>query len=373
MPSLWAAAWVAGCSCNDDPVFPEVDGLFVDPAPAPESWGSYLSMRATPDGGRLAVSYFAPDDTAVGFAVGTPSEDGTLTWAHERVDGWPSGGVDAEDLGAYTSLALDGDGVAWIAYQDRALGGLVVARRASPGVWTTEVADTQGGAFATLDIGPDGLPIAAHVIEETATVRMCRNSSAGDWTCETGFTGSLGAETTASGGTDTIPADVGHTRLAVVDGTAWLAFADEAHGETHLVDVTTGFADEIIDTAGAGTFPSISSLDGTLRVVWYDGTTHQLELATRAGTQWNVEVLDATDHHGADPELFLLDGALAAVYQDTRGGDLVLASKGSDWAPAVIAGEAGALGFHNEVVVLGTTPWVASYDWTTRLPTFLAL
>jgi hypothetical protein len=371
MPILWA--WLAGCSCKDEPVSPLVDDVPFDPAPEPTEWGSYLSMRPTNDGGRLALAYFAPYDTAVGFALGTPREDRTVSWAHERVDGWPQGGLDTEDLGAYTSLAMDADGVAWIAYQDRALGGLFVAHRTQPGVWVTALADTQGGAFASIAIGTDGQPMVAHVVPGAASVRLCRLPEGGTWTCDGVYQGTDGAASTTGGGTVPVPASVGHTRLAVLDGVAWLAFADLAAGESHLADVTSGFEDDVIDDQGAGTFPSISAIDGTLRVVWYEDATHHLELATRTGTSWGVEVLDAGDHRGADPELFLLDGALAVVYQDTRAGDLVLATKSSDWAPATLAGEEGALGFHNEVVVIGDTPWVASYDWTTRTPTFLAL
>ncbi len=369
---LVAPATLAACTCNPESVFPDLD-FFSDGSPEPEVWGSYLSMRATPDGGRLALAYSATDDTAVGFAVGTPQEDGTLSWVHERVDGWAEGGVDLTDVGKYTSLAIDGDGIAWIAYTHLELGGLLVAKRVAPGVWTSATVDPDGGSFASLDIGVTGLPIAAHVDVAGGAVRLSRMSADGTWANTVVYTGTAGTTVTASGSIEPTEASVGYTRLTVIDGAEWLAFADLGTATTHLADVTTTFNDTIVDDQGAGTFPSLSSVDGTLRLVSYDAGNDQLKLSTRTGGSWSTEVVDSGDHRGADPELVLLGDELAIVYQDGRGSDLVLARATTGWTVETLSGADGAVGFHNEVVKLGATAWVATYDYTNHVPIFLTL
>ena len=106
------AILATGCSCNQDYAFP--DPLFVAPD-APESFGSWLSMDAAPDGIRLVISYYDTVDGALGFAVGTPTADGTVEWEHEQVDGYAGDdGLDRGDRGKYSSLKVAGDGSVWL-------------------------------------------------------------------------------------------------------------------------------------------------------------------------------------------------------------------------------------------------------------------
>ncbi|MBT3224597.1 MAG: hypothetical protein HN348_36480, partial [Proteobacteria bacterium] len=95
------AVYAAGCSCNQDYAFTKTE---IPSYTAPQDLGSWLSMDVAPDGRRLVVAYYDREQTALGFAVGEPQEDGTVVWEHEHVDGYPdSEGMDTEDKGKFAS------------------------------------------------------------------------------------------------------------------------------------------------------------------------------------------------------------------------------------------------------------------------------
>src|SRR5688500_5054776 len=92
-----ASAWLAGCSCNEQEFsFPPVETVTEEP---PASIGSWLSFDTSPDGARLTMAYYDRAQTGVAYAVGAVAADGTVVWAHERIDGYPENGLDTFDRG----------------------------------------------------------------------------------------------------------------------------------------------------------------------------------------------------------------------------------------------------------------------------------
>ena len=99
------AVFAAGCQCQDNPK-DQADGdelpgpptsltPHTDPGPAPESYGSWLSLRPAGDGAAITMTSYDRVAGAVDFAIGTPGTDGAITWSHEKVDGYPdSAGAD---------------------------------------------------------------------------------------------------------------------------------------------------------------------------------------------------------------------------------------------------------------------------------------
>ena len=83
--------------CSQEYNFPSFDNKVVEP---PKDFGSWLSMDTAPDNKRIAIAYYDRSNTALGFAVGTPQADGSVSWKHEEVDGYAdSEGLDRGDKG----------------------------------------------------------------------------------------------------------------------------------------------------------------------------------------------------------------------------------------------------------------------------------
>ena len=165
----------AGCSCNHDYCFPQQNEVTFD---APENFGAWLSLDRTPDGTQIAMAFYDLADGALGFAVGTPQPDGTVSWAHEPVDGYTGeDGLDRSNRGKYASMKVAGDGTVWIAYHDVDQGGLYAAHRLGPGNWTEpeEVdAGTGTGQWASLALDANDRPVIAHHDGESGTLRTTR-------------------------------------------------------------------------------------------------------------------------------------------------------------------------------------------------------
>jgi len=79
-----------------------------------------------------------------------------------------------------------------------------------------------------------------------------------------------------------------------------------------------------------------------------------------------VRTLDSGDYVGADAAVYVDSGAVGAFYFDGVDNDLKRGNLGGDWSSARVAGDEGALGYHNETVTIGGVRYVACYDYTHR-------
>jgi hypothetical protein len=361
-----ASLLLQGCKgCSDQSVTPIPE---VPPAEPPRDIGRWLSMAVTPDG-KPAIAYYDVAADALGYAVGTVAQDGSVTWAKEPVDSFPdANGLNPGDAGKYASLAFDGAGKPWIAYQDSTNGTLKYATREGD-AWKVGVADTGGGPrsdagyWASLAIAPDGTPWIAHHDKGQGSLRVARWSGSS-------FAGEVvydGEDVTTGAGTT--PGSAGaYARLRFApDGTAYVAFQDAALTALKLATKgSAGWSVELVDDAGdVGTWPDLAFDGGNVSIAYADRTEGDLKLATGRPGAWSTAVVDNGDTVGED--VAFLPDAAGLVYFDGVNADMKLARRsGSAWVVETVTGADAARGFHNEAVNIGGTPHVACYDFTSK-------
>lgn len=353
LPALVAA----GCSCNQDYSFPEPAALTY--AEAPPDFGSFLSLDKAPDNRRVTMTYYDRVTSGIGFATGTPQEDGSFTWLHEHVDGYPEeDGLDRGDRGRYTSHLVADDGRVWAAYQDSTNGTLKFAERTAPNVWENEVLDAGLGTSAAeagywTSIGVlDGQPIIAHHDRASGLRVAVRGETS--WSIETAWEGE----------------DVGrYADLHVQGDTVYIAFYNGTDGNLEMIEGRPGsWSHRVLDSSGdVGQWPDIWADDDELVVAYQHNGDQDLRLIRRSGGNWgDPEVIDDAPYRGADTALFMREGRPAIVYFDGEQNDMLLATQESDgnWSKRQVAGDGHAVGFHNEVVQVNGRVFAASYDHT---------
>ncbi len=374
-----SAIWLQGCEgCNPATDTPKPD----EPAAFTNDAGSWLSMAVTPDGDP-AIAYYDRTMDALGYAVGTLDKDGKATWTREEVDSYPDeNGLNAGDSGRYASMAIDGRGQVWIAYQDSSNSVLKAAHKAD-GVWAIEVADIGGGTkpdaghWASLALDASGNPVIAHHDAATGTLRVSRwNGSA--FAAEVAAEGEAYTPADTGAGAETVDAKVGeYARLLIAaDGTEYVAYYDAAWGALRLATKSGGaWSVTTVDDAGdVGQWPSMVLDGGTLWIAYHDVANQDLKVAHGTPGDFSVETIDDGNHVGADTAIFLDDGAVGIVYQDAFANDMKLARhSGGAWSVEKVSGDQGALGFHNETVRIGSKRYAACYDFTARAVYFSAL
>lgn len=371
-----AALSLSACG-KETPVFTPTDLGQLD-----ADWGSWLSLDVTPDG-RVAASYYNKDAGALGFAVADGLGTDALSWRHERVDGYADDqGLDTGDRGTFSSMKVAPDGTVWVAYRDVGNKTLRVAHRTAPGVWESAVADAgtglapDGGHWASLALNASGEPVVAHHDAGSGVLRIARHS-AGTWTAETAWTGAPWSGVDASGAAINRPASVGaFAKLLISGDTEYIAFYDAAQQSLELLEGTSGAwtHTRVHSGVNVGQWPSLLVEGETLYIAFQDVEAQDLLLATRTGgAPFSVRTLDAGELRGADTALFLAGGAPRVLYFDGLENDLLVASAAETPEIETLAGEADAVGFHNEVVAVGDKLWAGSYSYTQRKPLFFPL
>lgn len=366
------AALVLLAGCNKDKNSKEeteTPGI-TEPEEAPHDVGSWLSMKATPDG-KPAIAYYDRTEDALGFAIGTVSGS-DVTWAKEKVDSFRDAeGLNPGDAGKYASMAIAADGTVWIAYQDTSNGTLKYAKRdPSSAAWTTGLADVGGGRatdagyWASIALAPGDAPVIAHYDKTEGALRVARWNG-------TAFAGSVayqGEDTTDTAGTVDGNAGEYAKLLITADGHEYLAFYDHAAGALLLATGTGGsYAVETVDNSGdVGAWPDLALDGGTLHIAYQDLTNQDLKLASGSPGSFSVQTLDSGDYVGADAAIYVDGGTVGAFYFDGVANDVKRGSLGGSWSGAKLAGDDAALGYHNETVSIGGTRYVACYDYTHR-------
>jgi hypothetical protein len=369
-----ATVLAGGCTCNGTEYsFPQPDPPEDPVLAAPTSFGSWLSFDTSPEGERLTMSYYDRDRGAVGWAVGVPTGD-TVTWLHEKVDGYPDDrGLDVRDAGKYSSQRTAPNGTVWVAYHDATAGGLRVAHRIAPGTWAEpETADGGTalpgvGHYASLALDGQGLPVVAHCDNGNGAVRITRYDGTA-WNTVQAYASRPVDAFDELGNPVTRPAGVAYTDVLVHDGEILVAVYDTASTSLHLLrgsgDV---FEDEVVDDDGdVGSWPSLWTDGSQTWLAYHDVGREDLMFASREGDgQWVRERVDDGELRGADTALIERDGEPVIVYFDGMNNDQWLATRtGGAWQTAQLGGVDGAVGFHNEVVLAGGRLWAGSYDFT---------
>ncbi|MFZ5480401.1 MAG: hypothetical protein ACOZNI_26795 [Myxococcota bacterium] len=377
-----APVWLEGCkACSEQDIVPGGGGDIDDTIePDPHDIGSWLSMKATPDG-KPAVAYYDRTSDALGFAIGTIGDDGAVTWDTEEVDSYPDeNGLNPGDAGKYASMAIAGDGTVWIVYQDSTNGTLKYAKRDGSGAWTIGIADVGGGSssdagyWASVAIDSAGNPVAVHYDNGRGDLRATRwNGSA--------FSGTViyeGDDYTNPEDGSTVSGDAGeYAKIAVgADGTEYIAFYDVAAGALRLATGgPSGYSVELVDDGGdVGQWPDVLVDGSDVSISYHDVTNQDLKLARGRPGAFTIETIDDGDYVGADSALYGSGDRIGILYQDAVDNDLVLSrSRDGVWSPERVTGEGVAAGYHNETIEIAGTRYVACYDYTNRTIWFSAL
>lgn len=356
---------------NTDPIVDPYDGHDI---------GSWLSMKATADG-KPAIAYYDRTSDALGYAVGTIA-DGSVTWDREDVDSYPDDqGLNPGDAGKYASMAIAADGTTWIAYQDTDAGSLKYATKPSGGVWTTGVADSgdapryDSGYWASLALDPSGNPVIAHYDNGAQNLRVARWNGT-SFTSDVAVIGD--AYVPADTAEATVEAQTGEYAKLLIgsDGKEYLAFYDRAQTALKLASGTgsSWSVETVDDSADVGQWPDLALDGSTLWITYHDVTNQDLKLAKGSPGSFTLETLDDGALVGADSALLVSGGQAQIAYFDGKNNDIKQAQPSSgSYTYATLSGDAGALGYHNEVATLAGVNYAACYDYTSRSVWFGAL
>jgi hypothetical protein len=160
------------------------------------------------------------------------------------------------------------------------------------------------------------------------------------------------------------------------DGTEYIAYYDRAYGALRLATGTGGsYTLTTVDDSGdVGQWPSIAMDGSTLWIAYQDVGNQDLKVAYGTPGDFTTETVDVGDHAGADSAIFVDSGAVGILYFDGFNNDMKLARRRDGaWTTETVAGDQGALGYHNESVRIGDARYAGCYDFTARNVFFSAL
>jgi hypothetical protein len=310
--------------------------------------------------GDLAVGKWSGDHVAWGLVDGVPTEPPPDT-VHYNGKGFRGGQTDAgEDVGLWTSIAIDPSGNPAVAYYDRTNKGLKFAQLGD-GSWKVSSVQRKEqsdiGKYAKLQF-VNGAPVIAYFYLEQggengalkSGVRVARAASAnpgeGDWTfedvsidtatpCRASFCGT-GTKCIAATGlcTATLPSDACPAKCA--SGTACI---DQAGTPACAELIGNSLLDSYPAAVGLYVATAIDP-KGELGIAYYDRLRGNVVIASKAGAVWNNKIVDG-EANGVDSG-------------DMGIGTTLAIDPSGDWHLAYVDG-------HEEVVrylrvAQGTTP-----------------
>jgi hypothetical protein len=381
------------------------------PPVIPTRIGRYARVAATPDAA-LVSAY----DAEFGDLVVVRFDAAGVRTGLDYVDGVPEGPVGADpsgprqgvrepgpDVGTHTSIAVDGAGLARVAYHDRGANALKVALESSPGVWTSHLVDGaadagrgQTGTFTDVAVGPDGRIWVAYLAHDAtfggigqsgtglklARSRSAQPQSAADWELFVVDARALVVDPEARAEPAELPRGRGlHTSIVLDGADALIAYYDGGDGDVRVARFSGSTATvAVLDGDGqggrlagdVGRFPTLAVRDGDLFVVYEDFTRHTLRFwkgpRTSPGTGGTYGIADqvreaqrsGSHFVGAGARLDGGGGKPVLVYQDASTLDLRFSTYGNDAFTADAVLVEGAQGFYSDVAVVGSKAYVCS-------------
>jgi hypothetical protein len=326
--------------------------------------GRYTSIQTTP-GNDPVIAYYDKTHGSLKYA-----SFGAIRWhtyTIDKGDGAPEGGGD--DIGRWTSLSLDGNGVPGIAYSALLLS------------------QGQGQIRWAQANGPDP-------------------QAPSDWTITVIDSRPLGQQVSAPDGG--VPPDLGMTgdpllpeSIAIMasaarkaDGTPALAYYDRGRGNLRYAELTGGKWTATIldgeagtgaDTGDVGQYPSLAFDDTGVAHISYVDATHDNLLYVNSKTKtpevaddgyrpMDEQTLDPTPiaspvYHlvGDSSSIQVVSGLVVIAYQDSTTEQLRYATRGQDgkWVTKDVAGHSnpfrGAYGFYANLRILNHQGIISSY------------
>ena len=274
--------------------------------------------------GSAHIAYYGKSGRNLIYAEQGPG----ASWVSESPDG-------PDDVGKYTSIALNSAGVVHIAYFNESDKTLMFARRESAGVWTIEVVDDNSdvGEYASLAFDAADVPHISYYDKSNKDLMYARRLGDGFWNIET---------VDGDGDDDDDDStDVGqHTSIGVeADGRVHISYyASTGRNLKYATRSGTGsWTTRTVDTNGdVGKYSSIA-IDGLGRVYisYYDESNKDLRYASQFILGfWATEAVDSAGDVGKYSSLALDDlGRPRISYYDEDGKDLKYAvqENGQAW------------------------------------------
>ena len=331
-------------------------------------WATSLAIDAE---GNAHIAYHDCLDTNVKYA----SKKGG-NWTFENVDS-------AENTGEYASLALDAKGNPHIAYSCSYRGAhncdLKFASKNSDGSWTVETVDGRSrccadwlyvriGWWASLALDARGNPHISYY--DKSMIREGEEANNLKYASKSGSTWTV--ETVDSAG------DVGkYTSLALdAKGDPHIAYSDSTEHANRLLKYASKkggkWTAEIVPTP-PGSMGCSLALDakGDPHIAYYEMTIWMrkgnLKYASKSGGSWMVETVESDA--GEDPSLaFDAEGNPHIAYHDHPKGFLKYASKkGGNWTVEAVDCTALVVGYFASLALDAYgNPHIAYYDLTNK-------
>ena len=325
-------------------------------------------MVATYDqtfGDLLAVDATDASNLVYTVVDGVPS-DGTPT--HDT-SGFRGGIEDpGPDVGAWTSIAM-ANGTASIAYQDRDMGALKLARENSPGSWSSYVVDAgngeQVGAYASLVFDGGGNPAIAYIAvgnddgmgHRVTELRVARASnstpSMSDWNIvQVASAPGTCAGLCGTGESCVAPATAMDSETCVAP-TSDCTTACSATQVCVAKTCRAAIADPTVEdlASGTGLFVSLVVMpDGRLAMAYYDRTRRALILDVESGSdtnQFTETVLDGggpNDRGMWSSAVVDSGGTIHIAYQDALGDQLMYTTWNSTAGTPEVADDGERMG-----------------------------
>ena len=307
--------------------------------------GDSLSIAARD--GQVFVCYYDFSGSALECAQRQPNG----TWAPTRVDG------ETDDLGQFTSTAIDAAGVVHVSYYDWGLDDLKYARRAPTGEWSVETVDEIGevGTHTSIAVDSAGVVHIAYYDLTNQDLKHASRSIAGVWTDEP---------------VDT-DGDVGlYTAIAVGGGRLHISYYDETNDDLKYAvrDLPSGsWGTETVAGSGrVGEHSSIAVTGSDVHIAFSDITNAWLQYATKqSGQGWTFETIDNSLRALGEYNSIGVNegGVLEVVYNHSGDSDLNRASKppGGAWTVETLESER-SVGAHASMAIEGNTVHVFYLD-----------
>jgi hypothetical protein len=266
----------------------------------------------------------------------------------------PTGG---KNVGLYTSLQLNKDGLARISYYDKDDGDLKYAYETAAGKWTIDVVDAAGnvGGYTSLVLENDQPRIAYYDFDNLHLKFAAK--IAGTWSTTT-----VDDNVWDSGKFTSIASDG--------NGNLGIAYYDNTNGDLGYAfgSAAGPWTIEWVDTTGdTGRWPSLAYNLGTATIAYQDNTNQHLMLGTRNGDgTWGLQVVDSAPWVGADTAMSIdRFGMIHIAYFDGMDNDVLYAKyDGTNWSLAKVAQE-GANGYFNNLVLdANDAPIFGWYSYT---------